>query len=70
VEIVFNGHPHNYERIQKDSVIYMVVGGGATPTAQADTKVDGSVIAVSNCNLYVIVEADQRAYRERCAWST
>ncbi len=57
VEIVFNGHAHNYERIQRDGVTYMVVGGGgATPTALADTKVEGSVIALTDYNFYVIVE--------------
>lgn len=31
VELVLNGHDHNYERSFKDGVYYLVVGGGGAP---------------------------------------
>jgi predicted phosphodiesterase len=57
VDIVFNGHAHNYERIMRDGVTYLVVGGGgATPTAMAETRVDGSIVATTDHNFYAMVE--------------
>jgi predicted phosphodiesterase len=31
VDIVFSGHEHNYERSEKNGVIYVVTGGGGAP---------------------------------------
>jgi hypothetical protein len=31
VDIVFNGHDHNYERLEKDGIVYIVAGGGGAP---------------------------------------
>jgi len=36
VDIVFNGHCHNYERSLKDGVYYIVTGGGGAPLAPVD----------------------------------
>jgi len=57
VDIVFNGHAHNYERIVRDGVTYLVVGGGgATPRALAEAHVEGSIVAIPDHNFYVTVE--------------
>jgi len=57
VDIVFNGHAHNYERLVRDGVTYLVVGGGgATPRALADTRAEGSIVAIPDHNFYVTVE--------------
>ncbi len=56
VNLVFNGHAHNYERIERDGVTYLVLGGGgATPTKLAPTRVDGSVVAMEGRNFYARV---------------
>ena len=58
VDIVFNGHAHNYERIEKDGVIYLVIGGGgAVPRALAETHVEDSAVAVEGHNFYTRVTA-------------
>jgi predicted phosphodiesterase len=58
VDIVFNGHAHNYERIERDGVVYLVVGGGgAVPRALADTLVEGSIVATEGYNFYTSVTA-------------
>ena len=58
VDIVFNGHAHNYERIEKDGVTYLVVGGGgAVPRALAEIHVENSVLAVEGHNFYTRVTA-------------
>ncbi len=56
VDIVFNGHAHNYERIERDGVVYLVLGGGgAVPRPLAPTRVDGSVVAIEGHNFYARV---------------
>ena len=58
VDIVFNGHAHNYERIEKDGIVYLVLGGGgAVPRELAPTRVDGSVVAIENHSFYAHVSA-------------
>jgi len=58
VDIVINGHAHNYERLQVDGVTYLVVGGGgAVPRDLADTPVDGSILATEGYNFYLRVTA-------------
>jgi len=58
VDVVFNGHAHNYERIQVDGVTYLVVGGGgAVPRALAETMVEGSIVAIEGQNFYLRVAA-------------
>jgi len=58
VDIVFNGHAHNYERIEKDGIVYLVLGGGgAVPRELAPTRVEGSIVAIENHNFYARVTA-------------
>ncbi|MFO8033590.1 MAG: metallophosphoesterase [Candidatus Bipolaricaulota bacterium] len=54
VDIVFSGHAHNYERIERDGVTYLMVGGGgATVRPLADERVPGSVMADDDHLFYV-----------------
>lgn len=56
VDLVFNGHAHNYERIERDGVTYLVLGGGgAVPRELAPSHVEGSVAAVEGRNFYARV---------------
>lgn len=58
VDMVINGHAHNYERIQRDGVTYLVVGGGgAVPRTLADSLVEGSIVAIEGYNFYLRVSA-------------
>ena len=58
VDVVINGHAHNYERLQRDGVTYLVVGGGgAVPRALADSLVEGSITATEGYNFYLRVQA-------------
>ena len=58
VDIVINGHAHNYERLQVDGVTYLVVGGGgAVPRDLAEIPVEGSILAVEGYNFYLRVVA-------------
>ena len=56
VDIVFNGHAHNYEHIERDGVVYLVVGGGgATPRALAEERAEGSILAAEGHHFYARV---------------
>jgi acid phosphatase type 7 len=56
VDLVFNGHAHNYERVERDGVVYLVLGGGgAVPVELAATHVEGSVTAIEGRNFYARV---------------
>ncbi|MGC9530140.1 MAG: metallophosphoesterase [Candidatus Bipolaricaulaceae bacterium] len=56
VDVVFSGHAHNYERIQRDGVTYLVVGGGgATPRPLAEDRLPGSLTGVNGRHFYVRV---------------
>ncbi len=58
VDLVINGHAHNYERIERDGITYLIVGGGgAVPRELADILVDGSRVATEGYNFYLRVEA-------------
>jgi predicted phosphodiesterase len=57
VDIVFNGHAHNYERLERDGIVYLVLGGGgATPRALAEEHVTESVRAIEGHYFYARVE--------------
>ncbi len=56
VDLVFNGHAHNYERIVRDGVTYLVVGGGGAPLyPQAEARVAGSLVADDEHHFYLRV---------------
>jgi predicted phosphodiesterase len=58
VDLVINGHAHNYERIVRDGVTYVVAGGGgAVPSALADEHIEGSIIALTGYNFYLRITA-------------
>lgn len=58
VDVVFTGHAHNYERIERDGVTYLVVGGGGgrlRPLARE--RVEGSRVAFDEYHFYLRVVA-------------
>jgi len=58
VDVVFNGHSHHYEHIQRDGVTYLIVGGGgATPRQTTPEHIEGSDVSVEGHNFYVRVTA-------------
>jgi len=60
VDLVFNGHAHNYERIVRDGVTYLVVGGGgANLYSLSPTRVEGSLFGDNEHYFYVVVRADE-----------
>lgn len=61
VDVVLNGHAHNYERIEKDGITYLVLGGGgAVPRGLAPKRVDGSIVAVEGRNFYARVSTARK----------
>lgn len=66
VDLVFNGHAHNYERIERDGVVYLVVGGGgANLYGLSPQRVAGSVVGVEGWHFYVAVRADAQGINVR-----
>jgi len=58
VDVVLSGHTHHYERIERDGVIYLVVGGGgAAPRRTAPAPISGSEVIVEGAHFYVRVTA-------------
>jgi len=57
VDIVFNGHCHLYERVARDGVTYLVVGGGgADPSEARPERVEGSLILAERHYFYTRVK--------------
>ena len=57
VDIVFNGHEHNYERLFKAGIYYIVTGGGGAELYDSTRKNDYSIIFKKEyhfCRLKVI----------------
>ncbi|MCX7844340.1 MAG: metallophosphoesterase [Candidatus Bipolaricaulota bacterium] len=66
VDLVFNGHAHNYERIERDGVVYLVVGGGGANLYRLATpRVAGSVVGVEGWHFYVAVRAEAQGIQVR-----
>ncbi len=67
VDVVFNGHDHDYERIERDGVIYVVSGGGGVSPRSMDTPVSGQVVAESVRHVVIVdvngSSLDLAAYR-------
>ncbi|MDD5647025.1 MAG: metallophosphoesterase, partial [Candidatus Bipolaricaulis sp.] len=61
VDVVLNGHAHNYERIARDGITYLVLGGGgAVPRELATERVDGSIVAVEGRNFYARIATTRK----------
>lgn len=59
VDLVFSGHAHNYERIERDGVAYLMVGGGgATLYPLGPERAEGSRVGSDNYLFYLRVETD------------
>jgi len=58
VDIVLSGHVHGYERIERDGVTYLVVGGGGAMPHPFDAhRIAGSVVALDGFCFYARIEA-------------
>jgi len=66
VDVVFNGHSHHYEHIVRDSVTYLVVGGGgATPRQTRPDHIQGSDVSVEGHFFYTrVTTSSDRIYVE------
>jgi predicted phosphodiesterase len=68
VDVVFTGHSHNYERIERDGVTYLVVGGGGGILRPlAEDRVEGSLIASADHHFYLRVTAEPNGIRVEVA---
>lgn len=47
VDVVFQGHDHNYERVELDGIVYVVSGGGGVSTRAMGTPREGQIYAES-----------------------
>lgn len=60
VDLVLSGHAHNYERIERDGVTYLVVGGGGANLYRlSPERVPGSQVGVEHHHFYAAVRADE-----------
>lgn len=57
VDLVFNGHAHNYERIERDGVTYLVCGGGGANLYPLGERVPGSQVGDDEHLFYVSIQA-------------
>jgi predicted phosphodiesterase len=58
VDLVFSGHIHSYERVERDGVVYLVLGGGgAIPLDLETTRVEGSAAFDDGHSFYARVSA-------------
>lgn len=55
VDLVFNGHVHSYERLEKGGVTYIVTGGGGAPTGTLQSRFEFSKKARGDSLHYVRV---------------
>lgn len=59
VDLVFSGHVHSYERIEKNGITYIVTGGGGGPTGSLSSSLDTSQTVVDNALHYVRVVVNE-----------
>ncbi len=55
IDIVFSGHDHNYEKLYKDGVYYIITGGGGAPLYDLKKKDENSLLFIKEyhfCKLY------------------
>lgn len=58
VELVFNGHDHDYERSYKDSIYYVVTGGGGAPLRRQEGSSPYSQVFKSTYHFCTLSAAD------------
>lgn len=67
VDLVFTGHEHNYERVEKDGIVYVVSGGGGVGTYPLGSPVSGHQYGESTRHVVIIDvdggSLDLKAYR-------
>lgn len=64
VDLVLNGHDHDYERFGIDGITYIVTGGGGQPirpTRSCGRGTPPSITANDSDNHYVLVEIEENA---------
>jgi hypothetical protein len=58
-DVVLGGHDHNYERIERDGIVYFVNGAGGNSLYQCGVPVFGSQICYDDDYGAMLVDADQ-----------
>lgn len=58
VDIVFNGHCHNYERSVKSGVVYITTGGGGAPLADVDTYYNPYRVYAESLYHHCVIDID------------
>ena len=61
VNVVFQGHDHNYERLEKNGIIYITSGGGGAPLYSMYNNSDADSITFEETLCYVIVNVDGKS---------
>ena len=41
IRLIISSHDHNYQRIERDGIIQLIIGGGGAPVYEVDRKCDG-----------------------------
>ncbi|MCP4131097.1 MAG: hypothetical protein GY754_08965 [bacterium] len=62
VKAVFQGHDHTYERLAKNSVTYLTVGGGGAPLHNKENTSTATSITFEKTLSYVIVDVNGTSF--------
>ncbi|OIP98562.1 hypothetical protein AUK40_01430 [Candidatus Wirthbacteria bacterium CG2_30_54_11] len=63
IQLVFSGHDHNYQRIERDGISYLVTGGGGAPLYSV-SDIEG-LQSSAKANHFVILTINQTSYTIR-----
>lgn len=61
IDVVMAGHDHNYERIERDGIVYFVNGVGGAPLYSIRKKVKGSKFFYSKHHGFMLVTANNKS---------